>query len=440
MFEELKKYAMKKVLKRAAICGGIAVLLIVVFFSGFLKFAQGPVDLFSLSKEQLLGSYVEADIYALFDSVATYTRTEDGRTTDKKDYYVLPLPDGSYIALEVDSDDYKKADKILNETYEYLMGTRDELTSTYYFKGSIRKMDKELLDYYNDWFVESGFSSEEIESYALPYVLDADYIGRYDASLVIAALLSSGGLIIYVIIILIKGATGAYLNSIKSFIRKNQDSISAEEVEREYYNAESIENVKVSKSYTFYFKGPKISMVKNDDVIWAYLRRVTHRTNGIKTHVTKSLMLHTYNKNQYQIDMSSEEAVHSVLNVYAMKCPHIVLGYSEDLRKCYKKDFDAFLRISQNAQQSAATSGTQYTVSSDSKSGNARVILHNSGENAIHVIKAIRENLECGLKEAKDLVDNTPSVLKENISMEAALAFKAELESLGASVEVNQAG
>ena len=89
-------------------------------------------------------------------------------------------------------------------------------------------------------------------------------------------------------------------------------------------------------------------------------------------------------------------------------------------------------------QKAAAANRNVYVEKESAESGMEKVTLLKSGDNKIHVIKVIREFLGCGLKEAKDLVDNTPSVIKENISMKDALAIKAELEGLGATVEINK--
>jgi large subunit ribosomal protein L7/L12 len=62
------------------------------------------------------------------------------------------------------------------------------------------------------------------------------------------------------------------------------------------------------------------------------------------------------------------------------------------------------------------------------------VELTEAGANKIAVIKAVKEALALGLKEAKDLVDGAPSVLKENAGKDDAEALKAKLEEAGAKV------
>jgi large subunit ribosomal protein L7/L12 len=58
------------------------------------------------------------------------------------------------------------------------------------------------------------------------------------------------------------------------------------------------------------------------------------------------------------------------------------------------------------------------------------------GEKKIQVIKVIREITGLGLKEAKDLVDNAPNPIKENVSREEATSIQNKLREVGATVEI----
>ena len=62
------------------------------------------------------------------------------------------------------------------------------------------------------------------------------------------------------------------------------------------------------------------------------------------------------------------------------------------------------------------------------------VILAEAGGEKIKVIKVVREITGLGLKEAKDLVEAAPKVLKEGVTKEEADAAKAKLEEAGAVV------
>jgi large subunit ribosomal protein L7/L12 len=64
------------------------------------------------------------------------------------------------------------------------------------------------------------------------------------------------------------------------------------------------------------------------------------------------------------------------------------------------------------------------------------VTLKEAGAKKIQVIKVVRELTGLGLKEAKDLVDGAPSVVKSGVTKDEAAAMKAKLEEQGAAVEV----
>jgi large subunit ribosomal protein L7/L12 len=64
------------------------------------------------------------------------------------------------------------------------------------------------------------------------------------------------------------------------------------------------------------------------------------------------------------------------------------------------------------------------------------VLLKDAGGKKIQVIKVVREITGLGLKEAKDLVDGAPQVVKAGVSKDESAQLKAKLEEQGATVEV----
>ncbi|HXZ95326.1 MAG TPA: 50S ribosomal protein L7/L12 [Dehalococcoidia bacterium] len=77
------------------------------------------------------------------------------------------------------------------------------------------------------------------------------------------------------------------------------------------------------------------------------------------------------------------------------------------------------------AEAPAAEEKTEFTVT-----------LKSFGEKKIEVIKAVREVTTLGLKQAKDLVEAAPQVVKENVPKEEADTIKKKLEAAGATVEI----
>ena len=75
------------------------------------------------------------------------------------------------------------------------------------------------------------------------------------------------------------------------------------------------------------------------------------------------------------------------------------------------------------ANEEAAEEKTEFNVE-----------LTSVGDNKIGVIKAVRGITQIGLKDAKDLVDGAPAIVKENVKKEEAEEMKKTLEEAGASV------
>jgi len=101
-----------------------------------------------------------------------------------------------------------------------------------------------------------------------------------------------------------------------------------------------------------------------------------------------------------------------------------------ELVKLFEKKFG----VSAAAVAGAAPAGGAAAPAADA-GGLVNVHLASAGTQKIAVIKAIKEVLGLGLKEAKDLVDGAPIVLKEGLKKEEADALKKKIEDAGGKVE-----
>ena len=64
------------------------------------------------------------------------------------------------------------------------------------------------------------------------------------------------------------------------------------------------------------------------------------------------------------------------------------------------------------------------------------VVLNSAGATKLQVVKAVKNILGVGLKEAKELVDGAPGTIKEGVAKDEAEKIKADLEAAGAEVEL----
>ena len=101
------------------------------------------------------------------------------------------------------------------------------------------------------------------------------------------------------------------------------------------------------------------------------------------------------------------------------------------------KEFEERYGVSAAAPVAAAAApaGGATPAAAEEKSS-FDVMLMAVGDKKIQVIKVVRELTGLGLKEAKDLVDGAPKVVKTGLSKEEADAVKAKIEAEGAKVEI----
>jgi len=93
-----------------------------------------------------------------------------------------------------------------------------------------------------------------------------------------------------------------------------------------------------------------------------------------------------------------------------------------------KFNVSAVAPMMMGAMPSVVGAGEQSAVEEKSE---FNIELTSAGENKINVIKVIREISEMGLKEAKDLVDGAPAIVKENVKKEEAEEIKKKIETAG---------
>jgi large subunit ribosomal protein L7/L12 len=108
-----------------------------------------------------------------------------------------------------------------------------------------------------------------------------------------------------------------------------------------------------------------------------------------------------------------------------------------DLVKTLENEFGVSAApVAVAAVPAAAAPGKQAEAPSAEEKTEFTITLKSFGEKKIEVIKAVREVTTLGLKQAKDLVEAAPQVVKEGVSKEEAETIKQKLEAAGATAEI----
>jgi len=100
------------------------------------------------------------------------------------------------------------------------------------------------------------------------------------------------------------------------------------------------------------------------------------------------------------------------------------------------KELEAKFGVSAAAPVAAAAAGPAAAAEPVEEQTEFDVILKAIGPNKINVIKVVRVLTSLGLKEAKDLVDGAPGVVKNGVSKQEADDAKKQLVEAGAEVEI----
>ena len=103
------------------------------------------------------------------------------------------------------------------------------------------------------------------------------------------------------------------------------------------------------------------------------------------------------------------------------------------------KDLEEVFGVSASASLAVAVApvaAAEEATATDEEKTDFKVTLQEIGDKKINVIKAVREVTTLGLKEAKDLVEAAPSVIKESVGKEESDQIKQKVEAAGGKVSI----
>jgi len=126
--------------------------------------------------------------------------------------------------------------------------------------------------------------------------------------------------------------------------------------------------------------------------------------------------------------MSKDEILEAIGNMSVLELSELV--------EAFKTKFNVTISAAPVGAAPAAGGAGAAPAAAVEEQTEFAVTLKEAGAKKIQVIKVVRELTGLGLKEAKDLVDGAPSVVKAGVTKDEAAAMKAKLEEQGAAVEV----
>lgn len=120
------------------------------------------------------------------------------------------------------------------------------------------------------------------------------------------------------------------------------------------------------------------------------------------------------------------------LNAFAEQLVNLSVKEVNELAQILKEQYG----IEPAAAAVAVAAGPAAAGAAAEEKSSFDVVLKAAGNEKLKVVKLVKELTGLGLKEAKELVDGAPGVVKESLAKADAEALKAQLEEVGAEVEL----
>ena len=354
MLETLKKKSFKTSLILSVILIIAGIFVIAISFPDTLAAVSGYETFEDLEPDEIRNQLVEIDVNANFGCyMEEYSEnTSTHRRTTTYLYYIIWTGDDyatdfRYMSIKVPARYEDEMEEIAENTYNEMRSAPLHLV------GKIRKLSSEEYEYFEEYFSEAGWSAAEIEDATLPYYIDVtgSSVANSNTGVYILLCLLGVFFIAFGIFRIVKASRGGYL---KKFRKAYEDAgYSESSIESDLASATSYNKkgtIKIGRLCTYYDLSSTVpKAIANSKILWAYQNTTTHRTNGIKTGVTYSMVIFTDGeKTGYTIGVPNEATAQEMLKKMNAMLPWVVVGYSEDLRKLFNKDRAHFLELRYN--------------------------------------------------------------------------------------------
>lgn len=345
MFESLKKKSLKSSLVLTIILAAIGIALAGYFAVGTWYVVTGYVSFVELEPDEISNQWVALNLKENWGSFAETTETSSSTHISKTInlYYVILSGDDystefKYMAVNVPTSYERRMEQMAGSSY----------SDPIFLSGRIRKMDDDIYRYFKEYMLDGGLTEEQFEQFTLPYYIKVFPNEQMENVCTVAAFSFGVLLILLALIRLVKATNGSYLKKLKADIASI--GISELAAESDWNTAAEIsKGIKVGRLFTYYMEGSKPRAIPNTKIMWCYQNTTTHRTNGIKTGTTYSVMIWVDGrKNASNLNMPNEATAQAMLQRYSAQFPWIIVGYSEELRKMYHNNRGQFMQLRYN--------------------------------------------------------------------------------------------
>lgn len=350
MIKEMKKTIFRNTLILVFVLLIAGIILTVVAFDGAVSVFGPKKNIYDASVKKIQNTdyaKIEIDKYNLYGCFTEeYSRTNNVKKTTA--YYCTVLvgddSDSRFMAVKVDAKYKDKLDKIEEEYTDLDNGIDSDERTVVTVKGKLNKMDGQLYRYFKEFILNYEYYTEEdIPFISINLCLEDEGFSGKAVFFIIGVI----GILLAIIILIYVLVTGGVRKVKKQFQGMGPEEL--ERIDNDYLNAACInKNVRIGRYYTFIMSTMSGLVIKNDELIWAYTNKVQHRTNGIPTGTTYSVLVYDVNGKSHSLPSKNEQMCQEILNRYSQISNRIIIGYDDEYMQLFRTDFKRFLSIAYN--------------------------------------------------------------------------------------------
>lgn len=436
--EALRKKCMNERITVLVILAIIGVILIAC--TKFVAFRTLiPTKLTSDSDfEALEGKYVSYVMEApldYYETVGTRNYETKKETINQYAFFVYDMDGKFFFGVMRDASKYDEMEDMINQLWDYWIDEKGSAPKPVTVKGTLTKMDSQDSRYFDD--VMGDFAEYGITADAKYYYIEE---GRYSDEKISTAwtMTGLGFLLIVLGVVFVLWGKKSWDKKIVKYLSKSSQYTRAQiEADIEGGKVMNGGHTVIGKRWLFQAESV-INICELENLCWGYYYRRTGRNS-----VSQMRLFHA-GGGMFTVN-ASEGETKAMLQYLYEQLPYIVVGYDKQWEKMYSKQREQFLSLrfyggkqQMRAQEQTGSSETEEKTAYASAEEEERVDveLTEAGPNKIMVIKLVREATGLGLAEAKEIVDNTPSLVKAGVSKTEAEEIKATLEAEGAIVTI----
>lgn len=285
---------------------------------------------------------VRGQLYAI---LGCYAEDEGGA------YYIIPVGEDEYMGVYLPKKYEDRAWQIIEDTVAYINGEQDSVSSRRIPTGGIiYAMEGVEQQYFREWFTDTGYmDAGDIDRYTIDYTYEVIPFHEWNEGGDIVCYIIIGICLVTVLICLFWLVTGRAISEVKKTIRQN--GWNQEEIEADLLSGLDKNNIIAGRKYLLQNSGWKWHLYTMRDIIWAYqfTHTTEHRLYGViktGTTVVYSVQFYLRNGKMKAISVKNEKEAQDILEFLARTQPHIIVGYSDELKAVCQQNFGRLVQFS----------------------------------------------------------------------------------------------